>query len=237
MPAMRCSPASATIPPMTMREGLSRLTHAARTEPMSRPAWRTAWLAVTSPERTSETTSELVSASRPAAESAVATAWPLATASRQPTLPQRQGASAPLAVGDDARADAGGDLDEEHVGDVGPGAAVLAQGHDVHVVVDEDRRVEVLREDAGDVDVVPARHDRGVDRAAGGVLDGTREPDAHAHEVVGAAAGGRDELRAGLGDPRQDDVGPVGDGERRVGLRQDVRREVGDGETCVRRTQ
>src|SRR5690606_34010195 len=79
------------------------------------------------------------------------------------------GAAAQLAVRDDPGADAGGDLDEEHVRHGGPRRAVLAERHDVDVVVHEDRRVEPLLEDPGDVDVVPRGHDRRVDGPAGGV--------------------------------------------------------------------
>ena len=49
---------------------------------------------------------------------------------------------------------------------------VLAQGHDVHVVVDEHRRVVALGEPLGDREAVPAGHDRRVDRRA----DGERRP-------------------------------------------------------------
>ncbi len=142
-----------------------------------------------------------------------------------------------LAVGDDARADARRDLDEEHVGDRGPRGAVLAQRHDVHVVVDEHGGVEPLLQDPGDVDVVPRGHDRRVDGPPGGVLDGAGEADADADQVVDAAPRGRDELLAGVRDPRQDDVGTVRDREGRVGLGEHVGREVRDGEAGVGRAE
>ena len=44
------------------------------------------------------------------------------------------------AAGDDAAADAGADLDEQQVVGVAPVRPVLAEGHDVDVVVDEHRR-------------------------------------------------------------------------------------------------
>ena len=74
---------------MTMTEGFSRLTQAARTVPISRPAWRTAWVAVVLPARTRSTTSWLVSAFSPSARRPAAIAAADATASRQPVLPQR----------------------------------------------------------------------------------------------------------------------------------------------------
>ena len=49
---------------------------------------------------------------------------------------------------------------------VAPVRPVLAQRHDVHVVVDEHRRVVVAREPARDREAVPARHHRRRDRLA-----------------------------------------------------------------------
>ena len=92
-PARSGSPASATVPPITMTLGLSRLTALASTSPIVRPASRSSWLASTDPPRASSTTSWLDVAATPAARSRPAIAAPLATASRHPTLPQRQMAS------------------------------------------------------------------------------------------------------------------------------------------------
>ena len=82
------------VPPMRMREGFIRLTQVVRTSPRSRPAWRTAWIAWTSPDLTSSTTSDGVAAGTPAALRLRAIARPEATASRHPRLPQAQGTSA-----------------------------------------------------------------------------------------------------------------------------------------------
>ena len=71
-------------PPMTITEGLSRLTHVASTSPTSRPAWRMAWTAWMLPWRASWTTSSPVAAGTPSAVSAAATAGPEASASRHP---------------------------------------------------------------------------------------------------------------------------------------------------------
>ena len=110
------------------------------------------------PSRTRWTTSRLVGVASPRPASRWASARPPATASRQPVLPQRQTTSswsvttmwpmspaAPSAprwmrrAGDDAAADAGADLDVQQVLDVAPVRPVLAEGHDVDVVVDEHR--------------------------------------------------------------------------------------------------
>ena len=65
-------------------------------------------------------------------------------------------------------ADAGGDLDEDQVVHVGQVGVLLAEGHDVDVVVDQHRHVgEVLAEPVGDREPVPPGHDRRVDRLAG----------------------------------------------------------------------
>ena len=76
------------------------------------------------------------------------------------------GAAVDVPVGDDAAADPGADLDEQQVVGRAPVDPVLAAGHDVDVVVDEDRRAVAIREPLRDREVVPARHDRRADRAA-----------------------------------------------------------------------
>src|SRR4051812_49779747 len=66
---------------------------------------------------------------------------------RQPHVPDVPGGALRPAmdapVGDDPAPDAGADLHEQQVIAVAPVRPVLAQGHDVHVVVDEHRRVVV----------------------------------------------------------------------------------------------
>ena len=80
------------------------------------------------------------------------------------------------------------DLDEHQVVDVGQVGVLLPQRHDVHVVVDEHRDVEGPLHVAGHVVAVPARHDRRVDRAAGGVLDRTGQADADRRQLADVAA-------------------------------------------------
>src|SRR5690606_14893316 len=81
-------------------------------------------------------------------------------------------------AGDDAAADAGADLDEEQVLRGGAAVPELAQRQGVDVVVDQDVEVVAVGEVAGDGVLVPARHDRRVDRPPGGELDGPGHADA-----------------------------------------------------------
>ena len=67
-----------------------------------------------------------------------------------------------LASHDQTGADAGAHLDvEQRVDVVEPRAPVLAEGHHVDVVVDEDRSGETPGEPAADVEIVPPGHDWG----------------------------------------------------------------------------
>ena len=60
---------------------------------------------------------------------------------------------------------------------LGPVHPVLAAGHDVDVVVDQHRRAVAVREPVRDREVVPAGHDRRVDRPPAVELDGPRHAD------------------------------------------------------------
>ena len=91
-----------------------------------------------------------------------------------------------LPAGDHAGADARRDLDEHQVLGAGPRGRAFAERHDVHVVVDQDRRIEVLSHPPGDVEPVPSGHDRRVDRAAGGELDRPGNADADRGDVARA---------------------------------------------------
>src|SRR5690606_36213436 len=85
------------------------------------------------------------------------------------------GSPVELAVGHDAAADAGADLDEQQVAGVGEDVAVLAERHDVDVVVDEDVDAGKV---VGDRVVVPAGHARAVVGPAGGHRDASRHAQA-----------------------------------------------------------
>ena len=69
-------------------------------------------------------------------------------------------------------------LMKHEVVDVGQVRVLLAERHDVDVVVDEHRHVEAPLHVAGHVVAVPAGHDRRVDRAPGRVLHGPGQADA-----------------------------------------------------------
>ena len=116
-------------------------------------------------------------------------------------------------VRDDPGADARPDLDDDDVvvalRDPGP---PLAEGEDVDVVVDPDRRAEPLREPLPDRVAVPARHDRRRDRPAGRELHGAGHRDAdapHRRRRPGATSRGA----VGTAPPRGPGSrsGPVGD--------------------------
>ena len=135
--------------------------------------------------------------STPRARSAAASAGPAATASRQPTLPQRHRTSSARATRTCPRSPAvpwapRWSRPPETMPAPMPVATListrsstsarwvlpLAEGHDVDVVVDQHRHVVVALDVAGHVVPVPAGHDRRVDRTAGGVLDGAGQADA-----------------------------------------------------------
>nr|BFE77910.1 hypothetical protein GCM10020093_005110 [Planobispora longispora] len=126
----------------------------------------------------------------------------LATESRQSVLPQRQStpavadrdvadlpggaqrAAQDLAARDDARADPGGDLDEQQVvGLAGVDRAMLADGDHVHVVVEEDRAREALLDDRRDRHAGPVGHDAGALGAAGRELHGRGHAQADAADL------------------------------------------------------
>src|SRR5829696_2692703 len=142
-------------------------------------------------------------------------------------------------VRDETRTDSRADLEVHDVlltpRDTG---TPLAQGHDVDIVVDPDRRSEAGLQAPPDGVVVPARHDRRRGRPADAELDRPGQPDAHTvrrlplvpgdlvHERLDA---GKDPFRAG-GDVGH--LGTVGEdaavqvGERDVdGGRAEIRHE------------
>ena len=179
-------------------------------------------------------------------------AGPLATASRQPRLPHEQstsgacgasdvaevacrahGSAVQAPAADDAGADAGRDLDEEEVLDVGVGDGVLAERHDVDVVVDEHGHVEDAGHVSRHVVAVPPGHDRRAHRSAARVLHGAGHADADADEVGGGASGEVEHLRGRRGHPVEHDRGAVGDLEVLTDLAERSPREVGDSDATV----
>ena len=206
-PAAGRRPATAT-PPITMTLGLSRLTALASTSPIVRPASRTSgWRA---PSRHAHERHDVAAGARRRRRrrrSRPATAAPLATASRQPTLPHRQTASTSWGTWMWPRSPAApwaprrsapslmiplpmpvATLTNSRWSTSREGDGVLAERHHVDVVVDDDDAVAAVADEAGDVEPVPARHDRRVGRPPGGVLDRAGQPDADGGELVRAAA-------------------------------------------------
>lgn len=144
------------------------------------------------------------------------------------------GAALQEAARDDARADAGRDLHEHEVFDLRPGECSLAEGHDVHVVVDEHGHLEVLLHPAGHVEAIPAGHDRRVDGAPGGVLDRTGHADADGDEILPVATEPFDEGEPRVDEPAEHGLGAQRDVERLAVLGEHRAGEVGDGDRRVR---
>ena len=115
------------------------------------------------------------------------------------------GAAEPTAT---ATPDAGPDLDEQKVPAVGPVHPVLPDGHDVDVVLHQDRQVPEARlEVVGHGETVPAGHDGGADGLSGGEVHGSRHPDAHTPHVGFLAADLRQKLREHPLRPTQHELG------------------------------
>ena len=110
---------------------------------------------------------------------------------------------------------------------------MLAQGHDVDVVVDEDRPTEGRHHVARHVVVIPAGHDRGQHRSPGGVLDRARQPDPDTGQVGPAAAGALEQGTRRPGHLVEHGLGPSGDVEGQGGLVEDASAQVGQGDECV----
>ena len=239
-------------PPITMTAGLRMLTQAASTPPISRPAWRTSRTASCWPASTWCTTSRLERVGRPelvqpAGEGAAAgdglEAADVPAAAHHVVVVadvdvadvagRAVGPAVHVPAGDDARPDAGADLDEQQERLVAPVHPVLADGHDVHVVVDQRRHAEVLRQPLAHRVVVPARHDRRVHGPAGDVLDRARQADADAAERAEVAAGLAQQLLDRRLEPGQQRVGSLGDRDLPGPLDEDVAPEVGDRDAGV----
>src|SRR5688500_20343422 len=94
------------------------------------------------------------------------------------------GAAVNLAAYYDSAADPRADLDKDHAVDaLGHAAPVLAEGHYVHLVVDEDRGSVLPGEHVAYGKPVPARPDRGRGEQPGRLLDRTREAEPNRQHV------------------------------------------------------
>ena len=141
-----------------------------------------------------------------------------------------------LATGDQAGADAGGDLDEHEVLHVGQMSMLLAQRHDVDVVVDEDGHGKGLLDVPGHVVAVPAGHDRRIDRASGGVLHRTGQAETDGGELGDGALLLPHELADRVLSPPENLLGTGRDIEVGASLGQHDAGEVGQGDAGVTRS-
>src|SRR5215217_7554858 len=90
-----------------------------------------------------------------------------------------------MPVRDDAAADAGADLDEEHVVfALAKAIPVLAQRHHVHVVVHEYGRFVLACERLTYGKPIPTGHDRWAPQNPRGVLHGTRYPNTYRQNIM-----------------------------------------------------
>ena len=147
------------------------------------------------------------------------------------------GATVDATAGDDAAADAGADLHVQQVLDLAPVRPVLAERHDVHVVVDEDGRVVVAGEPARDREAVPAGHDRRRDGLAAREGDRAGDTDTDAAHVRGAAVDLGEQPAERLVDLLEHDLRAFGDIQVERRLRQGRTGEIGHHETRVGRAQ
>jgi hypothetical protein len=113
-------------------------------------------------------------------------------------------ASVDAAIHDDTAANAGAGLDEQAVVNPRPEAPVLAQRHQIYVVVGEDIEGKLFREHTADVDIVPGPHHRGTDDAAGAVVDRGRQAKADAQDAARRQSRPGKERACRAGDLRQD---------------------------------
>ena len=143
------------------------------------------------------------------------------------------GAALELAAADDAGADSRGDLDEEEVVVFRPVGGLLAQGHDVDVVVHQHRDRQRALDVPDDVEPVPAGHDRRLHRHPGGMLHRAGQADADAGEVLRAAAGLAEQRGPFRHHPVQHGLRAVGDVLGQPALGQHRSTQVRDGNVHV----
>ena len=110
---------------------------------------------------------------------------------------------------------------------------MLAEGQQVHVVVDQHGHVEDAPHVGRDVEAVPAGHDRRVHREARGVLDWSRHPDADADQVAERASGRGVQALGRLQGPVEHGLRPVGDPQPAGLAARDRAGEVGQRDDAV----
>ena len=120
------------------------------------------------------------------------------------------------------------------VGPIAPFPVVLAEGHDVDVVVDEHRGVVASGQVIGHGVVVPAGHDRRVLCPAGQELDGAGQADADGPHLVGIASSLGEKLVEAIRDHVEHSRRPLDDVDVSGRGGQNGAGEVGDGDPGVR---
>jgi hypothetical protein len=138
------------------------------------------------------------------------------------------------AAGDDAAADASAHLDEDQVIGFRPRGPVLAESHDVHVVVDEDGSAQPRAQPLRHGEAVPAGHDRRVRRPSRGVLDRPWQADPHPAHLHRVAARRGEQLVEGVHDGAERALGPLVDGQLQGPLREHGHAEVEHGQAGMR---
>jgi hypothetical protein len=116
---------------------------------------------------------------------------------------------------------------------LGAGGGVLAERHDVHVVVDQHGSVDPETEPGADGEAVPAGHQRRIDGVTAVVVDGAGQADGGPADVGRAVAALGQQLGEVLQEPAQAGLGTPVDGEIARVLSEYRAAQVGDGEPGV----
>jgi len=116
-----------------------------------------------------------------------------------------------LAIEDESATDPGSHLDEEKRGVIAPVGPVLAETHEIRVVVDQNRCAISGLEARWDNMPVPAGEDWGSNDSARRVLNGRRNADADTSNSRSINAPSREHFLEALLEPRDDVIGTGGD--------------------------
>ena len=105
---------------------------------------------------------------------------------------------------DQPGADAGPDLDEDEILGLGVHYPVLAESHDVHIVVDQHGHIEQLSKPVGNRKEMPSRHDRRIDRHSVREVDRSGQTDSDPTHFGHWATDFCHEIFEGFGKPGED---------------------------------
>ena len=111
---------------------------------------------------------------------------------------------------------------------IAPAFVELTERHQIDVVVDQYRSADVLTDESGDVEAIPARHDRRVAGLTGRKLDRTRNTDPDTGDLVDPSPRAVEHGRPDLVQPGQHLLRPVGDLDRLSDFTDRLRAEIGD---------